>query len=98
MERIASVRMEAKSHRVARSRMDVHSGSDFAVDSPYDGGYKTHKNLSKSMAKIPEKCTGFSSDDPSAAPIGSGRLNRSLNTGECLINVDLKTLNRVFST
>lgn len=35
MERMASVRMEVNSHRVARSRIDNHSASVLALWMPY---------------------------------------------------------------
>ena len=41
-----------------------------------------HNKRVKSTAMMPEKYRGFSSDDPSGRPVGSGREKRSLNTVE----------------
>ena len=67
-----------------------------------DGGYNIQRRRSKSIFDIPCSCKGFLSDDPSATrptpTVGPGKANMSLNTRECLVNVDRKTLNNMFST
>jgi hypothetical protein len=64
-----------------------------------NGGYNIHKRRSKSRQDIPRNRIGKLSDDPSTTwPTGSGKEKTSLNTLECRVNVERKTLNNEFST
>ena len=54
------------------------------------------------MLEMPWMYRGVESDDPSGTwpekIVGCGKENMSLKTRECRVNVDRRTLNRVFST